>query len=279
MIAQHRQFELKGKSLIEKLQIQDSLQQRPVFQNEACFIYVKDGHSKVISSSENIWISSGEGLVLQCGKYVAQLLQNTSDKACEVYVIHLYPEILKEIYQEEIPSFIKSPATQHTEKLIASDVLQQFIQSLDFYFEHPQLVSPDLLRLKLKELILLLLETREKYTLLELFHHLFTPRQVGIAEVVQAHVFTQVSLEQLAFLAGHSVSTFKRAFKKLFNNTPANYIREQRMKRATELLLVSDLSISEISYRVGYEDSSHFSRVFHRTFRCSPSEFRESASR
>ena len=275
MIIHHKHFEFQGKSLIEKLTVKSPLKQSPVFQNEACFIYFKEGEAVISSPTENVFVENGESILLKCGSYFAEIMNKVDGGICEVFVIHLYPEILNEIYQNEIPHFIENKKeASYTQKIIHKNVIQQFIQSLDFYFENPALVSTELLRLKLKELVLLLLETNEKTTILELFAHLFTPRKATIQEVVNAHLFSNISLEQMAQLAGQSLSTFKRAFKEHFNNTPAKYIRAQRMKKAAHLLKASDFSISEIAYQLGYEDSSHFSRLFSQSLQLSPSEYR-----
>ena len=61
-------------------------------------------------------------------------------------------------------------------------VITHFIQSLDFYFENPNLVTDDLLKLKIKELILLLLQTDNAENIITLFSHLFNPRQAGLFE-------------------------------------------------------------------------------------------------
>ncbi|MCB0649085.1 MAG: helix-turn-helix transcriptional regulator [Saprospiraceae bacterium] len=275
MILNHKHFEFQGKSLVEKLTVKSPLKQSPVFQNEACFIYFKEGEAMISSPTENVFLENGESILLKCGSYFAEIMNKVDGGVCEVFVIHLYPEILKDIYEDEIPHFLDTNKQGHyAQKIIHKNVIQQFIQSLDFYFENQQLVSTELLRLKLKELILLLLETNEKTAILDLFAHLFTPRKATLKEVVNAHLFTNITLEQMAKLAGHSLSTFKREFRIHYENSPANYIREQRMKKAEQLLKASDFSISEIAYQLGYEDSSHFSRLFSNSYHLSPSEFR-----
>ena len=172
MIVNHRHFDLKGKTLIEKLIIKAPMLQSPVFQNEACFIYLKEGESIITSPTEKVIVENGESVLLKCGSYFAEIINKVDDGLCEVYVIHLYPEILKEIYKNDIPHFITSKKTAYyTQKIINKEVIRQFIQSLDFYFENQQVVSTELLLLKLKELILLLLETNEREIIMNLFSH------------------------------------------------------------------------------------------------------------
>ncbi|WP_130734502.1 helix-turn-helix transcriptional regulator [Flavobacterium sp. J27] len=275
MILSHQYFRLQDKTVIEKLQIKGSLRQSPVFQNEACFLYFKEGRSTLITPTEQVYIETKESVLLKCGTYFAEIINNANLDISEVYVIHLFPEVLKEIYKNEIPEFIKVAERPYfAKKIPEKNLITQFIQSIEFYFENQQVVSAELLHLKLKELILLLLETDEKETIKGLFDHLFSPRKVTLATLVQTHLFTNCSLQEMAALAGMSMSTFKREFKLHFQLPPAQYIREKRMEKAAELLVVSHFSIAEISFQLGYEDSSYFARIFHQFYQMSPSYYR-----
>jgi AraC family transcriptional regulator, exoenzyme S synthesis regulatory protein ExsA len=71
-----------------------------------------------------------------------------------------------------------------------------------------------------------------------------------------------------------SVSTFKRTFQSLFQDTPANYIKMKRLERAKELLGMSTLTVSEIAFQTCFHDVAHFSRSFKATYHCSPSAYR-----
>ena len=275
MVINHQHFDLNNKTVIEKLVVKTPMKQSPVFQNEACFLYFKDGESVISSANETLIINKEESVLLKCGNYFADIIQKAPSGICEVYVIHLFPEMLKEIYKDEIPVFVKQNLGKtYAQHIIKHSVIKHFIDSLSFYFENPQLVTAELLQLKLKELVLLLLQTTNGETIFDLFANLFTPRKASIIEVTDAHLYSALTLDQLATLAGLSLSTFKREFKKHFEETPANYIRVKRMQKASELLTISDFSVSEISYKVGYDDSSYFSRLFSQTFQLSPSEYR-----
>nr|WP_211252736.1 AraC family transcriptional regulator [Crocinitomix catalasitica] len=138
------------------------------------------------------------------------------------------------------------------------------------------MAKEEILYLKIKELVLLLLHTEAAETILELYSFLFTPQKASIAGVVESHLYSNLSLEQMAFLSGQSLSTFKREFKKYFEDTPASYIRNKRMKKAADLLRHTSLTVSEISFQIGYEDSSYFSRLFQRKFNILPSDYRKS---
>ena len=65
-----------------------------------------------------------------------------------------------------------------------------------------------------------------------------------------------------------------RKLKALTGRTPSQFVRSVRLQKAKELLLNSELSISEIAYDVGFADPSYFTRTFQKEFGTSPRDFR-----
>ena len=276
MVKSRQHIDLNGRTIIEKLTVVPPLRQNPVFQNEACFLYFNEGGADVAAPTEKITVTEKESVLLKCGTYFADLFQNTSSGTCEVCVIHFFPDVLERIFKEEVPFFIKQrDSGKYTYSLSRKNVIDHFIESLNFYFDNPEMAKEEILYLKIKELVLLLLHTEAATTILELYSYLFTPQKASIADVVETHLYSNISLDQMAFLSGQSLSTFKREFKKHFDDTPANYIRSRRLKKAADLLRHSSFSISEISFQLGYEDSSYFSRLFLQKFDMLPSEYRK----
>lgn len=276
MIINRKRFDLNNKCVIEKILIKTPFRYGVIFQNEACFIFIKDGESVLRSPTENVDIYVSESVLLKCGSYFADLIQKSETKQCEIFVIHLHADILQELYKDEVPGFIMSDGKKHfAQKIHKHDIIIHFIESLDFYFQNPTLVNDDLVKLKIKELILLLLQTDNAENIISLFSHLFTPRQANFKEVIQAHLFSNITIPDLAVLSGRSLSAFKRDFENYFKDTPANYIKEKKLQRASELLFSTDFTISEICYELGFNDTSNFTKLFKQKFHLSPSGYRK----
>ncbi|MBD1430011.1 helix-turn-helix domain-containing protein [Sphingobacterium litopenaei] len=276
MIIDRKHFNLKNKCVIEKLHIKTPFRYGAVFQNEACFLYIKDGESTLNSPIENLNLNVSESVLLKCGNYFADLMQKSKHKNCEIFVIHLHKDILQELYKDEVPSFIKSNGNNpFVQKIEKQNIIDHFITSLEFYFQNPVLVNDELLKLKIKELLLLLLQTNNADNIISLFSHLFTPRQANFKEIIQAHLFSNITIPELAILSGRSLSTFKRDFESYFNDTPANYLKNQKLLKANELLASTDFSVREICYAVGFSDTSHFTKLFKWRYNSTPSNFRK----
>ncbi|WP_338874035.1 helix-turn-helix transcriptional regulator [Spirosoma sp. SC4-14] len=70
------------------------------------------------------------------------------------------------------------------------------------------------------------------------------------------------SIPQLAWVAGMSESKLRRLFRQVFGLSLYAYYQTVRMQEAARLLREAKLSVSETGYRLGFENLSHFTRVF-----------------
>lgn len=277
MILSHQKFDFGDRSLIEKVIIEAPFRFTGNFHDEACFIYFVEGTAKINSPLEQKRIDSGESLLLKCGSYFSDLMKYGTDRRYEILVFHLYPDMLRRIYKHEVPAFMRpSENKSFIHKVVPENTIKKFVESLYFYFDNPALVGDELLELKVRELVLLLIQTKNADSVVSLFSDLFTPREISIKEVVNNHLFSDLSIEGLASLAGLSVSTFNRTFQTIFKTTPASYIKGKRLDRARELLAMSTLTVSEIAFQTCFSDVAHFSRSFKAAHRCSPSAYRSS---
>lgn len=66
-----------------------------------------------------------------------------------------------------------------------------------------------------------------------------------------------------------------KLFKDNINMGPKEYLTKYRLKKATELLKVSQESITFIAQSCGFSDYQRFARIFHKYMHCSPSEYRK----
>lgn len=276
MILSRQHFDLGGKTVLERIRIRMPFHYQAIFQNEACFLHFRTGNAAMQSPTEQLSVQARDSILLKCGTYFVDWAQQQTANEAEVIAIHLYPELLREIYQQEIPPFIHAQQRPYyTLRIENEDLIGTYMQGWNLYFEHPNLVTDELMRIKLKELILLLLHTQSAESLLDLFAHLFSPRQANMAEVVQAHLYQDLPLERLATLSGMSLSTFKREFFQHFNESPGQYFRTRRLQKAQSLLQHTSLAISEIAFQIGFKDAAHFTRAFRQQFGLTPSQFRQ----
>ncbi|MDQ3906846.1 MAG: AraC family transcriptional regulator [Acidobacteriota bacterium] len=93
-------------------------------------------------------------------------------------------------------------------------------------------------------------------------------------ELMHAHLDRELPLEELAAAAYLSPFHFARLFKKVTGASPHAYLAALRIERAKSLLATTDLSVTEITQRVGYATSSHFAKAFRQSTGLTPRSFR-----
>lgn len=98
-----------------------------------------------------------------------------------------------------------------------------------------------------------------------------TKLQETIAVHLQEESF---GVSQLADEVGMSQMQIYRKLKALTGRTPSQFIRSQRLQKGKELMMETDMNISEVAYAVGFSDPNYFSRTFHKEFGKPPRDFR-----
>lgn len=85
----------------------------------------------------------------------------------------------------------------------------------------------------------------------------------------------KIYLNDVAEYVGFSPYYFSRLFKKSTGMNLSEYINRFRIEKSKELMSDFDLSLKEVSEKVGYEDFSYFSTVFQKYEDCLPSKYRK----
>ncbi len=104
------------------------------------------------------------------------------------------------------------------------------------------------------------------------------PEMKGIRtmkEYMQRHFSENLTLEDIAGSAFLSTSYASRIFKKEQKLSIMDYLRKIRISEAKKILRESNLQIEEIAVKVGYADSSYFTKVFRKTENMTPSQYRQ----
>lgn len=100
-----------------------------------------------------------------------------------------------------------------------------------------------------------------------------------ILNYIQDNRERKITLESLSSHFNISPSHLSRIFAQAYHMSPINYLIHCRITYATEYLLKTDLTITEISERVSYDNPTHFTNMFTKRIGCTPSEYREKNGR
>lgn len=96
---------------------------------------------------------------------------------------------------------------------------------------------------------------------------------------MQTNLNANLTLENVASQFGISQRTLTRRFKEANGISAMQYWQTMRVEAAKELLSSSNLSIQEVAYQVGYQDQSHFSRLFKKELALTPKDYRVMAKK
>jgi len=106
-----------------------------------------------------------------------------------------------------------------------------------------------------------------------------SPADKAFMERVMAYVEANIgnsdaSVNDMAEASAASRSCLNRKMKSLVGLTPADFLREARIKRACLLLETTDITVSDIAYKCGFTDPKYFGKCFKASVGVSPSEYR-----
>lgn len=99
-------------------------------------------------------------------------------------------------------------------------------------------------------------------------------------DIVQAQIWLQdnynrqINLSEVATRFDMSVRTFNRRFKNATEQTPLQYLQRIRIEIAKDLLQTSNLNVSEVADKIGYQDVGYFTALFVKLLATSPREYR-----
>src|SRR5688500_4196831 len=98
-------------------------------------------------------------------------------------------------------------------------------------------------------------------------------------EYMRENISTVITLEDLAEVAGLSVSHYCAVFKQKTMQTPMQLYTSLKIQRACQLLQNRSQTIKTISYNLGFFDQYHFSKVFKQIMGVAPKQFRSNGAR
>ena len=152
------------------------------------------------------------------------------------------------------------------------DFIGHYIQSLLLLLKTPAIFSVQLKQVKLEELLLYLLHT-DPAKLHSLAVNVANSDDMQIRKVVESHITSPITTEELAFLCHTSLSTFKRKFLLLYGTSPQKWLVRKRMQVAADLLKLPHERSGSVYEKVGYENQSGFIVAFKSQYGVTPTEY------
>lgn len=94
-------------------------------------------------------------------------------------------------------------------------------------------------------------------------------------DFIENHYMNEISVEDMAANLGLHRSYFSKIFKKATQKSPQDFLIQYRINKACELLRSTQMTITQISHLVGYNNQFHFTRAFKKNMEIPPQEWRK----
>ena len=271
-------LDLFGHTFAECLTLDQPYRVNRDMRNDACLAYIQAGEQELFSPTRKIVVKDNESILMKCGSYIANFKEVTPTSQFKSVVFHLDPETIGKAFTNDDLNFLRVSRSRSpidpALKINQNDLLDGFVVSMMPYFNNPTLASEELLLLKLKELIYILSDSGKNELVTQIIGTVYIPEDIAFDQIINANLYNNLSIPELAHLTLRSESTFKRDFKNWYNENPGKYFKTKRLQKASELLKDTSLQIIEIAWDCGFESGAHFSDSFNNHFGKSPKEYR-----
>ncbi len=265
-----------GDNLIVYYRCPQSEQFVKLYNNYEEILFTLSG-KKTLHIGERAWtLSDDESLLVRKTAYIQEMFENVD---WEVIAFHFNADFLKGVMKEFNTHFNLKDIPPVPRDMVLPIKLNPNIHA-SFYALIP-LFSEDidhseyLIERRITELIINILAEPKNIDILAYFNHIYTQHKIPIWHVMESNFMFNLSLTDFAKLCQRSLSTFKNDFKAYYNTTPGKWLLEKRLTHAKSLLDSTNKNINEVAYQSGFENSSHFSRVFRKKYGLSPSALRK----
>lgn len=174
------------------------------------------------------------------------------------------PEFKQEKLCADLPPFTFK--TSEFIKANVAQVMQHIVQ--------PQNYSRCIVKFAAHQVLLQILSGDQSKTFASFLKDLVSNKKVDLAYFMETNFNRQLSIADMAKLTGRSVSAFKKEFTDRFNTTPVKWQFNRRLEYAEYQLKHSNDPVSLVAYSSGFENISHFSKVYKQKFGASPKSAR-----
>jgi len=244
---------------------------RNVFVTEHTLIFVAKGEKVFRFPDREIVIESGKALFLKRGCYM--LCESIeANNAYESVSVFFNESALRGFWMSIDAGVKRSQEGDPVDMVVLelSPALESFRENIINCFSYEGSFLEELMKVKLQELLLLLLDTPCAGELVRFFGDLYTHSLPDPVFTVEQNLFAPLSIADYAQLANRSLSKFKRDFREATGQSPGKWINMQRLEHARLLAKSTKLNVSEICAQSGFNNLSHFIRSYKAAFGITP---------
>lgn len=250
----------------------NKIKSRCVLTSSVCTFLTK-GYKEVIIGEESVSLDNTHFMLITGGKcFMTEKV--SQEQLYESILLFFNNDLLLSFFEnnrKEIEAVIRTQNLKYRSIFIFTK--DEFINSYVVSLNQITQRSEYLVAIKLQELLQYLFET-QKLELCNLFvDEIVVSDSLSFQNIINAQINSDLSVNELAYLCNLSLSSFKRKFSQLFDDSPSNWLRQKRMEHAAFLLKYNKEHISDLYLRFGYSNHSSFTKAFRTVFGITPKEY------
>ncbi|MCJ8298843.1 MAG: AraC family transcriptional regulator [Pseudomonadales bacterium] len=262
-----------GDSAILYKCLQQDLTDVEFYTNVPCLVYIESGTETITSADNEIHqLKSGSAILLPRGANLhSDFVQSTEQ--LRAYLLFFDNQLISEFLSNF--KAVAKPGNQSVGlfKLHCKNSLELYFNSLQ-QLHQQKVCSPALLKLKLLELLhLIYLQAPSLVDALAQKAH-GKKNKRNLQRLLDNNQVLNLSISDMANLSGWSLSSFSRDFKALYKMPPKQWLQQRRMSQAHQLLLDTDQSVTDVALTLGFENISHFIKLFKQQYQVTPKQIK-----
>ena len=241
--------------------------------NKNVFSFLLDGQKDIHFSQDIVSIDHTQSLLLASGNFLTTEIVGANSYSCLLFFFsqkNINDFLLKYGHLFKPKDFNKTPTSSPYFLMQKDNFIIHFINSIQQIYGLNQTISQKILELKFEEIMLYLADKYGQSFYFYLHSVLISERELSFKMVIEKNLYTSLNIDEVAFLCNMSLSTFKRKFTQLYQESPGKWFQLKRLNKAKKLLLNNEATPSEIYMDFGYDSLSNFSTAFKNQFGYSP---------
>ncbi|WP_057937966.1 helix-turn-helix domain-containing protein [Algoriphagus resistens] len=246
-----------------------------IYPDHHLLTHVKEGILILKQGSKEYCFTKGDFVLLK--KYAQVTITKTWDGEGTKFssIVFSFHEDLVQQAVSQLDIQVETKSHQQLENIIAikpNPVLNQFIQSLNLFFDEGQKMDGHLAKLKTLEALIGIIQTHPE--LLPQLRTFSEKNKADLHHYMKYNFLKNKKLKEFASESGRSLSVFKKDFESIYKTSPAKWLKQKRLEHAYKLLTATNRKPMDIYLECGFEDLAHFSRSFKRQFQINPSQIK-----
>lgn len=244
-------------------------------------VYIMSGKLTLRCGNRKVDVKNGQAVYVRKNHLVKEYKQpGAAGEPFKGLFLHLNAAELREMESQiDVPTVRLDESIKRELAITLSPhpFLRGLFLSLDQYFSSSASIPAPLIKTKVRETVIILLQIMPE--LAPLLFDFSKEWRTDLRAFMEKSFLNDMSIEQLAHYSGRSLSGFKREFQDIYHVSPHKWILNRRLDYAHSLIMRGKCNIAEVYIKAGFKSSTHFITVFRKKYGLPPATMAQELNR